>query len=356
MQVFAVIEANSVTGPAKNLIQFAAIARDFPNPIHFTFFTFRRPGDPSDDPFLRACRAASIPVELILENGPYDWRTIRRLQQWVRERRPALVQTHSIKSHFLYRLSGLWRERPWLAYHHGYTKPTRKAQIYNHLGAWGIGKCRMAITVTPAFRAELLGVGIPADRIEIIPNAIDPNWFPPALRRPMPAKPHLVSIGRLSREKAHADLIAALPAGCKLTIAGEGPEREALLSLAASRQADVQLIGQIEDVRPCFREADLFVLPSHSEGSPNILIEAMAAAIPIVATTAGGIPDTVTDGVHALLVPPAQPARLTAAIERLIADPPLAAQLAAQARARVVEHFSPMARAERMAALYRSLV
>ena len=98
------------------------------------------------------------------------------------------------------------------------------------------------------------------------------------------------------------------------------------------------------------------MLPSLSEGSPNVLIEAMAAGIPIVATAVGGVPETVTDGIEALLVPAANPAALAAAISKVIGDPDLAGRLAEAAQARVQREFLPEARARRIIELYRRVL
>src|SRR5262249_52319646 len=123
-----------------------------------------------------------------------------------------------------------------------------------------------------------------------------------------------LSVGRLSHEKAHADLVSAigyLPRTLpnikvRLLIVGAGPERERIeQTIAALRLRDqVNLVGQVSDVSPYYELAGLFVLPSLSEGSPNVLLEAMAASLPIVATAVGGVPEIVSHDESALLIAP----------------------------------------------------
>ena len=101
--------------------------------------------------------------------------------------------------------------------------------------------------------------------------------------------------------------------------------------------------------------ADVFVLPSLSEGSPNALLEAMACGLPIVATRVGGVPEIAVDGETALLVPPEDPVALARAIDRLLRDRPLAARLGSAARAAVLTRYTPELRATTLSGLYASL-
>jgi glycosyltransferase involved in cell wall biosynthesis len=120
---------------------------------------------------------------------------------------------------------------------------------------------------------------------------------------------------------------------CHALIVGEGPERGRIeRSLRRLRLIDaVTLVGQQNDVRPYFGVATLYVMPSHSKGSPLALLEAMAARVPAVASNAGGIPEIVTSGRHAVLVPARAPEAFADAIEHLLRNPQERARLAENA-------------------------
>src|SRR4029077_10777246 len=135
---------------------------------------------------------------------------------------------------------------------------------------------------------------------------------------------------------------ASLPQGWNLVLVGLGPERDALARLAVSLEISdrVGFAGFHPDVTRFYAIADVFVLPSHSEGSSNVLLEAMMARVPIVATSAGGNEEIVLDGRTGLLVNPREPKHLAAAIVKLLEEPVLAAQLSESAFGRASQEFS----------------
>lgn len=372
IRVLAFLEANSVTGPARNLLEFCQIAPGIEpplGPIEVIVATFRRPGQRSSDPFLDAASRLGVPVEILAERNALDFSTLGKIRALCARLQPDLIQTHAVKSHFLMWLSGVARGIPWIAWHHGYTAPTIKQKIYNQFDRVSLRAARSVITVTGAFLPELQDYGIPAHRIQVIRNAIPPRWMeqagelPTEFSRQAPGNSSakvLLAVGRLSKEKGHADLIEAvallqrrgLPEFHVLLV-GEGPERGALEALARERRVPVTFAGQRSDVRPFYSLCDSFVLPSHSEGSPNVLIEAMAAAKPIVATTAGGVGETVEHRQEALLVPSGNPQAMAEAILELAEHPETASAIAAAARERVRRDFLPEPRALKIAMAYR---
>ncbi len=370
ISILAILEATSLTGPAKNLLQFAESVRaGTPESalVQLRVATYRRPGQPETNDFLSAAANIGLPCETIHENSALDFGTLLQIRALVRRFRPDVIQTHNVKTAFLLRLSGAQRSACWIHWHHGYTAPTRKQVFYNQLDRFSVRSAKQVVTVTSAFLPELEKFGVPRSRIEVIPNAIRPDWggAPTGISASATsAEKTILAIGRLSKEKAHADLIEALSLlkadsqlpRLRLLLVGDGHERQSLEDLAASKDVPITFAGHVTDVCPLYRQADVFVLPSLSEGSPNVLIEAMAAGKAIVATSVGGVPETVTNDVEALLVPPGKPVALAAAIARLLRDPELAQRLSDAAQARVRREFLPEARARRIIELYRHVL
>lgn len=165
---------------------------------------------------------------------------------------------------------------------------------------------------------------------------------------------------RLVWEKGHTHLLEAwrvvheAEPEALLLIAGDGPERPALEALADSLgiRNSVRFLGTREDVPALLHSLEVFVMPSVSEGLPLALLEAMSTARPVIVSDIGGMPDALGDGKAGLIVPPADPAALAAAILQLLRDPAFAEALGAEAAARFRERYTAGAMAHAYEALY----
>ena len=371
IRVLAVLEATTITGPAKNLLEFARLAGEdrFDPSGEVSIAVFRREGD--SGVFLDAAAEAGVTVHQIPERGRFDRGVIPRLRALVAELKPDILQTHAVKSHMLLRSSGLHRSLPWVAFHHGYTWPDLRAQIYNQFDRWSLRAARRLVTVSLPFRAELVERGVAPERISVLHNAIDPNWAPApdttlraTLAIPADRKVILI-VGRLSREKDHLTLLDAVAdvrkegrASPHLLIVGEGPERTAVEERirALHLDAHVTMTGQVPSARPYYGIADVAVLSSRSEGSPNALLEAMAARVPVVATAVGGIPEIVTDRESALLIAPGDRDAMARALGSLLTDRDLADSLRAIAYRLIEERYSPDRRVRALIEIYRDVL
>jgi len=253
MKIVSIVEATTMNAVAKVVLDFHRTARgigeesgDLPR-IEGSLITFDRVSDhqPGANEFVAATKAAGIEIDVIPERRRFDLAVITALKEIVRQRRPDLVITNSVKSHFLMWRSRLWKEYPWIAFHHGYTSTDRKMRIYNRFDRWSLPKADLVITVCNAFALELSNdARVAPERIQVRHNSIRPGSQPGAedvraLRERLGIVENesvILSVGRLSKEKAHADLIKAFKQlcttnpdlNCKLVIVGEGPERAPL--------------------------------------------------------------------------------------------------------------------------------
>lgn len=359
MRLAAVMEAATVTGPAKNLLEFCRLA-SASGDLEPLLFTYVREGDLVPNRFLTAAEESGLRIIALRERSRFDRGVIDQLRTHLDNFRPDILQTHNPKSHFYVRYSGLDRRWPWVAFHHGYTTPDFKMRLYNQVNRWSLRAPRRVITVCRPFVDLLASHGTPRDRIRVLHNSVrppQPSSTPPALETGVP---QILAVGRLSQEKGQADLIRALvriPAPARLLLLGDGPDRESLEALAQSLHvADrIDWAGHQPSAQPFYETADLLALPSLSEGSPNVILEAMAAGLPIAATSVGGVPELLTHGEHALLVPPRDPAAMAQAILTLLGDPDLARRLGDRARERSA-HYTPERYAESLLAIYREAI
>jgi glycosyltransferase involved in cell wall biosynthesis len=185
--------------------------------------------------------------------------------------------------------------------------------------------------------------GIAAEKIVVIANAVEPRLF--RIDRQPCEVPRIGFIGRLDPVKCVGDLIEAvamLPPRVRLEIYGDGPERPGLERLVAQLGLGgrVTFHGAVERPQEALASIDLLVLPSQAEGFGLVLIEAMAAGVPVVATNVAGIRDVVRDGETGLLVPPHSPQALADAITRVFGDAGLQQRLTDAGRADVNERFA----------------
>ena len=189
------------------------------------------------------------------------------------------------------------------------------------------------IAVSHAVADSLIAVGIAAEKIHVVPNGVPiaqyrvTNLPDPLTLASLPNDTLIVlAIGRLSKEKgfdvlidAFALVTAQVPEA-RLLLIGDGPEAQNL-SAQAQRLAlasQVHFVGRVDNVVPYLHRAHIVAIPSRQEGQGIVALEAMASGLPVVASTVGGLKETVLEGVTGLLVPPDDPDSLAAALLKLL--------------------------------------
>jgi glycosyltransferase involved in cell wall biosynthesis len=373
VRILAMMEAASLTGPAKNLIGFGRwlqSAEGARSGISLTIATFDRNARANQaDSFVGTARAAGIDTRIIRERFRFDPGVVAQLREITAVVEPTILQTHNNKSHlFVKLLPGLRHQRLWFAFHHGDVYTDIKQRVYNQVDRVSLRSADRVVSVCAAFVPRLIACGVRPERIRILHNAATSLAPTPDAQRARlrdrlgidGGEAVVLSIGRLSREKGHADLLRALgllrssTRPWKLLLVGTGPERNKLGELARSLGISERIVfaGFHADVTAFYAIADVFALASHSEGSSNVLLEAMTARVPIVATGAGGNPEIILDGETGLLVPVGDPRALASAIARLLQEPQLSSRLAAAGLVRATQEFSVQRYRDRLCGFY----
>jgi len=255
---------------------------------------------------------------------------------------------------------------------------------FGRIGAWLVRHCHHLLCVSNSV-AEPFRRAFPdaAAKLTIAPEGIDAAPYAnrdagAAVRRELaipPDAPLVGTVGRITHWKGQDDFLRAAAIVAKghpearfavvgdcvsspAEAAADAAYRDRLHALAAELGLGraVAFTGFRDDVPAVMNALDVFVLPSHGEPFGIVLLEAMAASRPIVATAAGGVPDIARDGREALLVPPREPEALAAAIGRLLDDRELAASLGQAALARVTAEFPLWRHAAIVREVYTALV
>lgn len=319
----------------------------------------------SEGPLLEAVRDAGFRVEPVEVARSYDIRrhaaSVRRLVDLFRREQFDLVHVHTPVASLIGRLAA-WRAGvPKIVYTaHGFYfhefMPWPKRSLFVGL-EWLAGRVTDVLftqSEEDAETARRLGL-CRSGVIEAIGNGTEPGCFAPdpavrvRVRRDLGSPgdaPVIMVTGRLVAEKGHPELFRAMRgvAG-ELWVVGErlaSDHATAIDDALAALEADpelrrrVRLLGYRSDVPDLLRAADIFVLPSHREGMPRSIIEAMCAGLPVVATDIRGSREEVVDGETGLLVPLGDEAALAAALGRLVADTALRRRMGEAGRARAL--------------------
>lgn len=367
MRLMIAIDSYRMSGPAKGVLDFCEAVRMHVDPIVVVFQRGR--GVPTE--VQEECRRRGVPIEVVAERRRYDPSLLSRTLHLARSLRPALVQTHGYKANVV----GLAvRKRlgvPWVAFSHGPTCGGLKMRLYLAADALIIRRADRVVAVSAARKAHLERSGCTPDRVVTIHNAVDmPGRVPvdaASVRRALGLpvdRPVIAVVGRLSREKgqvyfvqAMAEVVQAVPGATGL-IVGDGPDERLLRARVAALglQDVIHFAGYRRDMPQIYPAIDVLVLPSLSEGLPNVVLEAMAHARPVIATRVGGVPEVIEDGVTGVLVPPEDVHALSRASVKLLRLPMRRESMGRAARERVDREFCVRARAERILSVYREVV
>jgi glycosyltransferase involved in cell wall biosynthesis len=307
-------------------------------------------------PFLSVARETGFDAAELSFDSPHLRSSVRELTAFLRGNFADVLVTHGYKSNLLGRRAARTAKVPIVSVSRGWTGENAKVWCYEAVDRFHLRFMDRVICVSSRQAERVRRAGVALEKIRVIRNAARLTAF----ESPEPSGeerlrslaggtgPIILAAGRLSPEKGFRYLIEAasrivkrLPEA-RFVIVGEGAERPAL-------EARIQSLGLSEVVRlPGFRHdvdsllpyADLVVLPSLTEGLPNVALEAAAAGVPVVATAVGGTPEVVLDCVTGYLVPSGDPVRLADRIGNILTQPDLANRFGAAARQRMYECFT----------------
>jgi len=334
-----------------------------------------------DGPIARAARERPIPVfdmPISPRSGTSQAaRAAVKVARAISDLKVQIVHTHSFRAGLIGALSlPLAGTGRLVATLHNYPPGADGMHTRRRRERWALGllchsACRL-ITVCDALRRDLLALRPElAAKTVVIPNGIDTQAAPP--REPAETRsslgiaegvPLVGMVARLAPQKGVADFMRAarvvadgLPS-TQFVVVGDGPLRDEARSLCREMKLEdcVRFLGEMESARDLVAAFDLLVLPSISEGSPILAMEAMALGKPVVATAVGGVPEIVVDGQTGILVEPSDPEALGRAVLSLLYQAERAREMGEQGRRRAALHFDVRQMLERTKVVYADLL
>lgn len=334
MRIAHLIATNFYGGPERQIVMHAKrIEREGCLPLVISFQEKGR-----DNELLAAAAKAGVPVAALGARAPFHPGAVAELTGILRERQVNIVATHGYKANVVGRLAAWFAGIPEIAVSRGWTGENARVRLYEKLDRLFLRLADRVVAVSEGQREKVLACGVRADKVSVIHNGIDLTTYPGPAAHSIRAElgvaadaVFVVSAGRLSPEKNHAGLIEAARLvfekrdDVRFAVFGDGflrPELERAIEQAGISDRFF-LPGFRPDVRALLHEADIFVLPSHTEGLPNVVLEAFACQKPVVATAVGGTPEVVRQGRDGCLVSPGDMKGLAEAIAALAASPEL---------------------------------
>lgn len=355
-------------GPERQML---GLALSLPATIESHFFSFPERG--LSQPFLTELQRNRFHAEALDNNAPHVFAVIRELCQKLQKAHIDLLCCHSYKANVLGRPAARKLGIPVVAVSRGWTGATLKVRLYERFDRFHLRYMDRVVCVSEGQAAKVRRAGVPETKVHVIRNAIFTDRFgePDAPGRAFlqsffssPRECIVGAAGRLSPEKGFRDLVTAAARIVKnhpragFLLFGDGPLREALAAQIETLGIRDQFVlaSFRNDLDRWLPNFDVFTLPSYTEGLPNVVLEALAARVPVVATAVGGTPEVVEHGQNGYLVPAGDPTALAQRIAILLSDRRLRETMGMYGYFHVRDHFTFESQARQYAQLFQELL
>lgn len=357
-RVLHVIRTNGLSGAERHLVQLVADLRELGWEADVLVAT-TAPHRVSD--FVALLQEASAGVRVVRTPMDVSPRFGLALARALRGERHDVIHSHLVHADWHAGLVSLLGHRPVLVSTKHNHDPFRTGRAFCLLERRWIRRSQATIAISESladFIERWSGL-----RPAVVRYGLAPGPPPPPAPRARDGL-GLLAVGRLEHQKGFDVLIDAIArartdgADLRLDICGEGSQRATLQARIEHHGLGgrVRLLGQRDDVQRLMLEADALVHPARWEGFGLVLLEAMRAELPVIATSVGAIPEVIVDGQSGLLVEPDDPAALAAAIARIFAEAELLTRLGAAGRERLDAVFSPQSTARRTSDVYEKAI
>ena len=355
-------------GPERQML---GLALSLPADVESLFWSFPERG--LCGPFLAELRRHGLHAEALVNNAPYCLAILRELREKLHRQKVDLLLCHGYKADLFGRPAARKLGIPVVSVSRGWTGATWKVRVYEAIDRFCLRWMDRVVCVSEGQARKVRAAGAPEQRVSVIRNAIFTDRFgePDEPGRaflqsffPRPRQWLIGAAGRLSPEKGYRHFVDAAAEVVRthpdagFLLFGDGQLEDDLARQIKQLNLDgtFVLAGFRPDIDRWLPNFDAFVLPSYTEGLPNVVLEACAARVPVVATAVGGTPEVVEDGQNGFLVPAGQSLPLAQRIAQLLGDQRLRETMGMSGYYRVRDQFTFEAQARQYVQLFRELL
>lgn len=290
------------------------------------------------------------------------WTGLKSLTQYIRDHRIQVIQTYGFYSNIPGIIAGRLSRTPGIvASRRDMGEFLRPMQQQIEQWLWRFAD-RVVVNAT-AIKDALIRGGVPAGKLVVIPNGVVCHPLPPSINNGQTLSPKIGMVANFRRQKDHitfldaAALVLSQRPEARFVLVGGGPREHEVRSYTREQglESHVDFLGTMTEteVSGVLKNLTVSVLSSHcNEGLPNVVLEAMAASKPVIATDVGGTREAVIDGFTGYLIPPRDPRALAEKILWMIDHPEASREMGLRGRRRVEEHFSLSRMKQAFADLY----
>jgi len=354
--------SNFVGGPEKQLLEH--FKRIDPKKFRLSLCTFEL--ETGDSQLRAIAEASGLETHSLRDTSAFDPRVIMKLSGIVKSENIHLMCTHGYKPNIIGRFASWLSGVPVIAISRGWTAESRKIRFYERLDKIFLHLSDHVVAVSGGQREKIKKLGVVPGKISVIHNGINLDEIPQVPSATLRASLDLpedaviiASAGRLSPEKNQSGMIEVASQVVSrnpkayFVIFGEGFLRSELEKQieGAGLRGRFLLPGFRGDLQSLLHEVDIFMLPSFTEGLPNVVLEAFAVRKPVVATAVGGTPEVVKHGVSGFLTGPAEIGKMAEYVHQLVNDPALRDSMGERGYRHIEEEFG----FEQQTALYEEL-
>ncbi len=321
--------------------------------------------------FLQVIARDNIPIHTFDVKSAYDPNAFNVVKMYLKRNEIDILCTHDYRTQVIGWLSTIGTDTKWIAFSRGWTAENLKIKIYHYVDKAVIRFAKKIVAVSIEQKRKLTAAWVPGRKIEVAYNSIDPesfDWVEKASLRERFgfADDDYICIlgGRFSKEKGQIYLVEAANIALKrnpklrFVMFGYGPDLDMIREKIISYGIEDKVIcpGFEKNLLGYMMDADMLVNPSLSEGLPNIVLEAMAFKVPVVATAVGGVPELIDDGQSGFLVKSEDCAGMAEKILTLSSDTEFQEKFKVNGYATVKGRFSFDTQAEKLYEVYRSVL